>query len=78
MVVTPTIKDYINKDNTEEIYELVNDNTIDNMISLNTSLANLVDKEYITQAEALELSNDQPALEKIFRGVYQGTKAYYD
>lgn len=78
MVVTPTIKDYINKDNTEEIYELVNDNTIDNMISLNTSLSNLVDKEYITQDEALELSNDQPALEKIFRGVYQGTKAYYD
>lgn len=78
MVATSTIKDYINKDNIEEIYELVNDNTIDNMISLNASLANLVDKGYITQEVALENSNDTLALEKIFRGVYQGTKAYYE
>ena len=78
MVVTSTIKDYINKDNTDEIYELLRDNTIDNMISMNTSLAILTDKGFISQEEALENSNDEPELEKIFRGVYQGTKAYYE
>ena len=78
MVVTSTIKDYITKDNTEEIYELLRDNTIDDMISMNTSLAILTDKGCITQEEALKNSNDEAELEKIFRGVYQGTKAYYE
>ena len=78
MVVTSTIKDYINKDNTEEIYELLRDNTIDNMISMNTSLARLVDNGAISEEEALHNSNDEPELEKMFRGVYQGTKAYYE
>ncbi len=78
MVVTSTIKDYINKDQPDEIYELLRDNTVDNMVSMNTSLAILVDKGSISQEEALENSNDAPELEKIFRGVYQGTKAYYE
>ena len=78
MVVTSTIKDYINKDNTEEIYELLRDNTVDNMISMNTSLALLADKGCISEEEALASSNDEAELEKMFRGVYQGTKAYYE
>ena len=78
MVVTSTIKDYITKDNTEEIYELLRDNTIDNMLSMNTSLASLTELGYISEEEALDNSNDEAELEKIFRGVYQGTKAYYE
>ena len=78
MVVTSTIKDYITKDNTEEIYELLRDNTVDNMISMNTSLAILTDKGCISEEEALANSNDEVELEKIFRGIYQGTKAYYE
>lgn len=78
MVVTSTIKDYITKDNTDDIYGLLNDNSVDEMISMNMSLALLVDKGYISQEEALHNSNDEPELEKVFRGVYQGTKAYYE
>ena len=78
MVVTPTIKDYINKDNTEEIYELLSDNTVDNMISMNTSLALLTERGCISEKEALNASNDEAELEKVFRGVFQGTKAYYE
>ena len=78
MVVTSTIKDYIIKDNTEEIYELLRENNIDDMISLNTSLAILTERGCISQQEALENSNDENELEKIFRGVYQGTKSYYE
>ena len=78
MVVTSTIKDYITKDNTEEIYELLRDNTIDNMISMNSSLAALTEYGYISEEDALSNSNDEAELEKMFRGVYQGTKAYYE
>lgn len=78
MVVTSTIKDYITKDNTEEIYELLRDNTVDSMISMNSSLALLTNKGCITEKEALNSSNDEAELEKIFRGVYQGTKNYYE
>ena len=78
MVVTSTIKDYITKDNTDEIYELLRDNTVDNMISMNTSLALLKDQGYISEEEALDCSNDEAELEKMFRGVFQGTKAYYE
>jgi twitching motility protein PilT len=78
MVVTPTIRDYINKDDCDAIYELINDTNIDDMISMNLSLANLVAKEFISQEEALANSNDVNELEKRFRGVYQGTRAYYE
>ena len=78
MVVTPTIRDYINKDNCDAIYELLGDNSVDDMVSMNTSLACLVANNLISQEEALENSNDPNELEKIFRGVYQGTKAYYE
>lgn len=78
MVVTPTIKDYLIKDNLEEIYTLLQDNTVDDMISMNRSFAMLVENGCITEEEALAASNDVPELEKIFRGVYQGTKSYYE
>lgn len=78
MVVTPTIKDYIIKDNCEEIYELLNDTSIDNMTSMNLSLFALATNNLISQEEALENSNDPNELEKMFRGVYQGTKSYYE
>jgi len=78
MVVTPTIRDYIYKDNTDAIYELLSDTSIDDMVSMNSSLAALVANELISQEEALEYSNDVNELEKIFRGVYQGTRAYYE
>lgn len=78
LVSTPAIKDYINKGVTEEIYELIEENNIDNMVSMNNSLAVLVSQGKITQEEALASSNDENELEKVFRGVYQGSKNYYE
>ena len=78
MVVTPTIRDYINKDQLDEIYTLVNDNNIDDMVSMNNSLAALAEHGYLSKEEALDASNDVNELEKLFRGVYQGTRAYYE
>lgn len=78
MVVTPTIKDYIQKGECDEIYDLMAENSIDNMITMNSSLAELVEKGIITEEVALENSTEPNELEKIFKGVYQGTKSYYE
>lgn len=78
MVVTPTIKDYLKKDNSDEIYELIRENTFDDMISMNLSLLKLVSNDLISEEEALQASVDTNELEKMFRGVYQGTRAYYE
>lgn len=78
MVVTPTVKDYIAKNQTEEIYGLIGDNNIDYMISMNKSLFNLTESGYLTEEEALTYSNDTNELEKAFRGVYQGTGSFYE
>jgi Tfp pilus assembly ATPase PilU len=48
------------------------------MITMNASLLDLVTKGCISEKEALESSNDCNELEKMFRGAYQGTKAYYE
>ena len=78
MVVTSTIKDYISKDKPEEIYELLSSNNIDDMVSMNASLLRLTSLGNISESEALEASNEVNELEKMFRGVYQGTKNYYE
>lgn len=78
MVATSTIKDYIAKDKPDEIYELLADNNIDDMMSMNSSLMQLATLDKISEAEAMEASNDTNELEKMFRGVYQGTKNYYE
>lgn len=78
MVVTPTIRDYILKDNCDAIYELMSENNIDDMISMNSSLAALATNNFISQEEAIANSNDINELKNIFKGVYQGTKSYYE
>lgn len=78
MVVTSTVKDYLVKDNLEKIYDTLRDNNIDDMITMNSSLVSLVNNDLISQEEAISNSNDIQELEKIFRGVYIGTKAYYE
>lgn len=78
MVVTSTIKDYIAKDMPEEIYQLLASNNIDDMVSMNSSLLRLVSMGNLSEEEALGASNDTNELEKMFRGVYQGTKNYYE
>lgn len=78
MIVTPTIKDYMVKDNLDAIYDVLRDSNAEEMITMNSSLASLVNAELITQEEAIQTSNDVPELEKIFRGVFQGTKGYYE
>lgn len=70
MIVTSTIKDYILKEETEEIYRLIKSNESEGMTTLNQSLAKLVDEGLITAEEALSYSSETNELSKMLRGVY--------
>ena len=78
MLVTPAVRDYILKDNFDEIYKLLEEHSGNDMISMNESLYLLVKKGLISQPEALEYSPDENALTNLFKGIYQGTNIYYE
>ena len=69
MIVTPTIKDYILKNNSEEIYKLISTNASEGMTSLNKSLMALVDAGLITPEDAMKHSSEQNEMSKMLRGV---------
>ena len=73
LVVTPTIKDFIIKDELEQIYDLVKKGSFNNMITLNMSLFKLVKDKIITQETALQASENKSELQQMFKGVYHGT-----
>jgi len=73
LVVTPTVKDFIEKDKLEEIYELVKKGSFNNMITMNTSLYRLFELDLITEEVALAYSDNKLELQQMFRGVYHGT-----
>lgn len=74
LVATPTIKDFIIKDQLEQIYDLVKKGSFNDMLTLNMSLYKLFEKEIITQEEALANSDTKNELQQMFKGVYHGTK----
>ena len=78
LVVTPTIKDLIIKNEIESIYDLVKKGSFNDMITMNESLHKLVEMGVISKETALEASDDKMELEQFFRGVYRGTKGVGD
>ena len=73
LVSTPTVKDFIIKDELEQIYDLVKKGSFNDMLTMNKSLLKLVQKDIITQIEALDKSDNKNELQQMLRGVYQGT-----
>lgn len=73
LVVTPTIKDFIIKDELDQVYSLVKKGNFNDMITLNMSLFNLLQKNFISKDEALYHSDNKVELEQYIRGVYHGT-----
>lgn len=78
MVVTPTVQDYIIKDNLDDVYNCLREGSYNEMMTLNTSLARLVSEEKLTEQEACAVSDDENELVKIIKGSYSGTKNYYE
>lgn len=74
LVCTPTVRDFIVKDELESIYDLVKKGSFNDMLTMNMSLFNLVEKGLITQEEALDKSDNKNELQQILRGIYHGTK----
>lgn len=72
LVVTPTIKDLILKDNLEEIYNLIKKGSFDDMITMNESIYKLYEQGLITEEVALEYSDNKTELQQMIRGAYHG------
>lgn len=73
LVCTPTVKDFIIKDELEQIYDLVRKGSFNDMVTMNMSLYKLAQRDLITQEEALSKSDNQTELQQMFRGVFHGT-----
>ena len=78
LVVTPTVKDFIIKDQIDAIYDLVSKGSFNDMMTMNESLYKLAEMGEITKETALEASDNKNELEQFFRGVYRGTKIDVD
>lgn len=78
MVVTPTVQDYIVKDNLEEIYHCLKEGAYNEMMTLNTSLLHLVKEGKLEENEVLPVSEDANELTKMLKGAFTGTKNYYE
>ena len=73
LVVTPTVKDFIQKDELEKIYELVKKGSFNNMTTMNMSLFKLYNEGKISQEVAITYSDNKSELEQLMRGIYHGT-----
>lgn len=73
LVVTPTVKDFIQKDELEQIYELVKKGSFNNMTTMNMSLYKLYTEGRISQDVAVTYSDNKSELEQLMRGIYHGT-----
>ncbi len=73
LVVTPTVVDFIQKDELSKIYELVKTGSYNNMITMNMSLYKLLNEEKISKEVAIYYSDNKSELEQMIRGAYHGT-----
>ena len=73
MVVTPTIKDFIIRDELEQVYDLVKKGSYNDMITMNMSLLQLIKEGLITQETALDVSDNKVERNQMLRGAYHGT-----
>lgn len=78
MVVTPTIKDFIIKDELEQVYDLVKKGSYNDMITMNMSLFQLIKENLIDKDTAIEASDNKVEIEQMLRGAYHGTKDAID
>ena len=77
LICTPTIKDFIKKDNLQEVYDLVRKGSFNNMITLNASLFQMAKQGLITEEVAIETAENKAELQQMFRGVYHGTQQMF-
>ncbi len=74
LISTPTIKDFILKDELEEIYKLVKKGSYNDMITFNMCLFELYKKGLITKEVALESTDTPNELMHYIKGVFTGSE----
>ena len=70
---TSTVQDLIRKDELPKIYDLAKKGSFADLLTLNTSIFELLQQELITEEDALIASNDKNELNQMIRGVYHGS-----
>ncbi|MCE2930347.1 MAG: PilT/PilU family type 4a pilus ATPase [Vampirovibrionales bacterium] len=70
MFVTSTVKDYIEKNQIEDIYQLMSDSKNDELVSMNKCLFEAYNAKKISYDEALEISEQPHELGMMLKGVY--------
>ena len=70
MFVTSTVKDYIEKNQIEDIYQLMSDSKNDELVSMNKCLMEAYNAKKISYDEALEISEQPHELGMMLKGVY--------
>lgn len=71
LVVTPTVKDFIIKDNLEDVYDLVRKGSFSDMITMNMSIYELCKHGLISEATGLAASDNKNELSQMLRGVFR-------
>lgn len=73
LVITPAARDYIARDEIDNIYQLLSTGDYDGMMSMNMSLYKLVKNGLITPDAAIEASDAPTEMQQMLRGAYHGS-----
>ncbi|OGH99842.1 MAG: hypothetical protein A2039_04535 [Candidatus Melainabacteria bacterium GWA2_34_9] len=74
LVVTPAAKDYIERNEIDRIYDLINKGSFNNMMSMNMSLLKLVKAGLISEEAAVDQSNNPNEMQQMLKGVFHGAQ----
>jgi twitching motility protein PilT len=77
MFVTSTVKDYIEKNQIEDICQLMSDSKNDELVSMNKCLLDAYNAKKISYDEALEISEQPHELGMMLKGVYGSAEDEY-
>ena len=78
MVVTPTVQDYILKDELDAIYDCLKEGSYNEMMTLAASLLKMVNEGKLTEEEANAVVEDKNEFAKMLKGAFTGTTNYYE
>ena len=73
LMVTPTVKDFIEKDELDNVYDLVKKGSFNSLITMNMSLYELYESGLVTEDIVMEFSDNKIELAQMLKGVYNGT-----
>jgi twitching motility protein PilT len=77
MFVTSTVKDYIEKNQIEDIYQLMSNSKNDELVSMNKCLLDAYNAKKISYDEALDISEQPHELGMMLKGVYGSAEDEY-